>query len=459
MVASTQKTEQGDTFSVSPNATQLVHTAPNNSKRSSTTDFYSLTLDYDMGGQTLTSITGYRKNSSTVFIDDTELFASIGMNLPQVYRPSTGSGTAKSQELRIASNPGSDFSYVAGLFYQTSDGSSNGKQIDPSGAFGLTTLVDLTSTGGGTESAIFADTEYKFASAWSVGAGGRFYRTTTTNSQSGSIFGGPANYGPLDSKDSGFTPKLTLKYRFGENLWYALASKGYRYGGRNASAPFAEYKSDSLWNYETGLRLNPARGVQLDLTAFMLDWKDAQFTYFTLVNGLPGSSLGNVGKARSTGLEASLRYQVSSSLDFSASLASIDAKTLEAVLIPSGGPTKVTAPSGSRLPGTPDLQAAMQANVRFAGPFNSQGRFNATYTHVGDRVMYLGGNKPAAAYDTTDLGLSFVRDKVTLATGVSNLTNEKGVMSVTGAPAGVGSFAQYFLQRPRTMTVSLRYDY
>jgi hypothetical protein len=31
-------------------------------------------------------------------------------------------------------------------------------------------------------------------------------------------------------------------------------------------------------------------------------------------------------------------------------------------------------------------------------------------------------------------------------------------MSITGAPAGVGSFAQYFLQRPRTMTVSLRYD-
>ncbi|MEI8326129.1 MAG: TonB-dependent receptor, partial [Betaproteobacteria bacterium] len=84
LVASTQKTEQGDTFSVSPDATQLVHTAPNNSTRSSTSDFYSLTLDYNMGGQTLTSITGYRKNSGTVFIDDTELFTSIGYALPQV---------------------------------------------------------------------------------------------------------------------------------------------------------------------------------------------------------------------------------------------------------------------------------------------------------------------------------------------------------------------------------------
>jgi iron complex outermembrane receptor protein len=33
------------------------------------------------------------------------------------------------------------------------------------------------------------------------------------------------------------------------------------------------------------------------------------------------------------------------------------------------------------------------------------------------------------------------------------------VLSITGAPAGVGPFAQYFLQRPRTLTVSLRYDF
>jgi hypothetical protein len=73
--------------------------------------------------------------------------------------------------------------------------------------------------------------------------------------------------------------------------------------------------------------------------------------------------------------------------------------------------------------------------------------------------MFLGGNKPADAYNTLDLGLNFARGNLTLATGLANVTNEKGVQSITGAPAGVGSFAQYFLQRPRTLTVSLRYDY
>jgi outer membrane receptor protein involved in Fe transport len=38
LTASTQKTDQGDTFSVSPDPGKLVHTSPNNSTRSSTTD-------------------------------------------------------------------------------------------------------------------------------------------------------------------------------------------------------------------------------------------------------------------------------------------------------------------------------------------------------------------------------------------------------------------------------------
>ena len=458
LLASTQKTEQGDTFSVSPSASQLVHTAPNNSTRSSTTDFFSLTLDYNLGRQTLTSITGYVKNKGNNLIDDTELFASIGLVLPQVYRPTSGSGTAKSQELRIASNPGSAFSYVAGVFYQTSQSSSHGLQIDPSMAFGLANLVDLRSSGGGTEKAVFADTEFNFGGGWSVGAGGRYYRTSTTATQTGTIFGGPSNFGPLDGNDSGFTPKLTLKYRFGESFWYALAAKGYRYGGVNSVAPFTPYKSDSLWSYETGVRLNPAPGLQLDLSAYLLDWKDAQFTHFGIVNGLPGSSVGNVGKAQSTGLEVALRYRASSSLDFSASLASIDAKTKADTAIPAGRGS-ITAPSGSRLPGTPKLQAALQGNLKFAGPLESQGRFNATYTHVGDRVMFLGGNKPADGYDSVDLGLSFAKNNLTLGVGVANLSNEKGVLSITGAPAGVGAFSQYFLQKPRTVTVSLRYDH
>ena len=459
LVASTQDTKQGDTFSVSPDPTKLEHTAPNDSRHHVRNDFYSLTADWNFGPATLTSITGYWRNKTDALIDDTELFGSVGLVLPQVYRPQSSQDHATSQEIRIANNPGGPFSYVAGVFYQKSRGSFAGKQIDPSAAFGITDLVDLTTEGGGTEKAVFADTEYTFGGGWSAGVGARYYRTSTEGSQAGTIFGGPANFTLPDSNDHGVTPKLTVKYRFGDTLWYALAAQGYRYGGANPPPNPTLFKSDSLWNYETGLRLAPADGLQVDLTAFVLDWKNAQFTFFEVVNMLPSAGIGNVGKARSTGLEAALRYRINSAFDFAASAAYIDAKTKADVLIPSGGPTSVTAPSGSRLPGTPKLQTALQGNYRFQAPMDWSGRFNATYTHVGSRVQFLGGNKPAEAYDTVDLGLDFTHTNWTVGFGVANVTNEKGVLSVTGAPAGVGAFAQYFLQRPRTYTVSLRYDY
>jgi iron complex outermembrane recepter protein len=452
-VASSQKTQQGDTFSVSPDPAKLEHTAPNDSVRTSNTDFYSLTVDVDLGGHILTSITGHWRHKGSALIDDTELLASVGAILPQVYRPATSNQRATSQEVRVANKPGGTLSYVFGALYQSSKSSSSGQQI-----FGITTLVDLTSTGGGTEKAVFGDAEFNLGGGWSVGAGGRYYRTSTDFEQTGTVYGDPSPVGPLSSSDSGFTPKFTTKYRFGDNQWYAVAAKGYRYGGRNGPPTNDLYKSDSMWSYETGLRLNPAAGLQLDLSAFLLQWKDAQFTFFEVVGGLPASRVGNVGQARSTGLEASLRWRVSTALDLSASMAYIDAKTRAAVTIPAR-PTPIAVAAGARLPGTAEMQWALQGNYRFAGPLGSQGRANATFTHVGDRVMFLGGNKPADAYDTLDLGVQFAKGAWTLAAGLTNATDERGVMSITGAPAGVGAFAQYFVQRPRTMTVSLRYDY
>jgi outer membrane receptor protein involved in Fe transport len=462
LILSSQKTDQGDTFSVSPDPKKVQHNSPNNSSRSSTTDFNSLTIDWNLGSHTLTSITGNWRNKGSALIDDTELFASQGIVVPQVYRPTTSSMKATSQELRIASNPGGALSYVAGVFVQNVSASGTGQQIDPSAAFGIATLVDLKSQGSGSERAVFVDTEYNFGNGWTAGAGLRHYRTEVDSSSTGTLFGAPSNVGPIATNDSGVTPKFTTKYKISDNAqWYAVASKGYRYGGVNGSAPFKAYKSDSLWSYETGVRLSPSQDLQVNLTAFLLDWKDAQFTYFippTPTSRLPQSGIDNVGKARSTGLEAQLRYRLTASLDVAASAAFINAETQVPVAIPAGR-SAVTAPAGSRLPGTPDLQTALQTNYRFAGPFDSQGRVNATYTHVGDRVMFLGGNKPADAYDTIDLGINFAKGNWTVASGLMNAGNSKGVMSITGAPAGVGTFAQYFLQRPRTLTVSVRYDY
>lgn len=457
LVASTQKTERDDRFFVSPDPDKLEHRAPTDGAATSRFDFSSLTMDYDIGGHTLTSITGWWKTKNSGRGDDTELFASLGLVAPLVARTFDDSSHATSQELRIASKPGGRWSYVAGVFYQRGSASSVGTQSTP--GFNVfpgapEVLVDLSSSAGGTEKAVFADAEYALGGGWSVGLGGRYYRTSTHFRQDGAIFGAPSNSDPPDGNDHGTTPKASVKYRFGDNLWYALASKGYRYGGVNASPPFLPYKSDSVWNYETGVRLAPARDLLIDLTAFFLDWKNAQFTVFDTSGALPFAAIENVGKARSKGLEAATRYKINSIFDVAASLAYIDARTAADFVDSTGA----TIPSGSRLPGTALWQTALQANVRFAGPLDSQGRFSATETHVGSRVADISGFHQLPSFNTLDLGLSLARENWTVAANLINALDGRGIMSITGSPFG-GPFQQYFPQRPRTLSVTVRYDY
>ncbi len=458
LVASTQKTTQDDFSYVFGDPNKLEHDNPTLGRGTSQFDFSSLTVDYDLGGATLTSITGYWKTKASGVGDDTRLFATLGLPLPLVSRVSAGSSEAQSQELRIASKPGSKFSWVAGVFYQTNKGSGSGKQSDPSGAFGVVDLVDLKTKQDASESALFFDSEYSLGGGWSAGLGARAYRTKTSFQQTGTIFGGPSNSPVLAGGDDGNTPKVSVKYRFGDNMWYALASKGYRYGGVNEGPPPTPFKSDSLWNYETGVRLAPAPGVQLDLSAFLLDWTDVQFTYFALNGQLPFSGIGNVGKARSTGLEAALRWRISPAFDVAASLASIDAKTTQDVKTLAGR-APVTIASGARLPGTAKLQTALQGNYRFSGPFGSAGRFNITHTHVGERVIDLTAFYMAPAYEALDLGLSFSKGNWTVAAGLGNATDERGIMNIQGTPDGKKTFQQYYLQRPRTLDLSVRYDF
>ncbi|NDG41967.1 MAG: hypothetical protein EBY28_22010 [Betaproteobacteria bacterium] len=422
-VASTQKTKQNDFSYVFGDPKKLEHDNPSLGRGTSQFDFSSLTVDYDL-----------------------------------VARVAAGSSDAKSQELRISSKPGGSLSWVAGVFYQTNQGSGAAKQSDATAAFGVVDLVDLKTSSEGSEKAAFFDGEYSLGGGWSAGLGARVYKTTTAFQQTGSVFGAPSNGPVLGGGDNGNTPKASVKYRFGDNLWYALASKGYRYGGVNEGPPQTTFKSDSLWNYETGVRLAPATGVQLDLTAFLLDWTDAQFTYFEQRGKLAFSGIGNVGKARSTGLEAALRWRINPAFDVAASLASIDAKTTKDVQTLAGR-APVTIASGARLPGTAKLQTALQGNYRFTGPLGSAGRFNITHTHVGERVIDLTAFYKAPAYDTVDLGVNFNKGNWTLATGLGNVADKRGIMNIQGTPDGNKAFQQYYLQRPRTLDVSVRYDF
>jgi iron complex outermembrane receptor protein len=461
LILSSEETKQGEGFSVvegksiRPDLDALRHNAPTLSPRSNRFDFANLAVNYDLGAATVTSNTGWWKKSRNEHWDLTPLYSTLGfaqaLDIGTVYSDRKLGGNAMSQELRIASNAGSALSYVAGVFYQKAKNDPNGSTIFASTSAAASFLNSRqTGDSDSTEQAAFFDAEYSFG-AFSVGAGARFYKI---ESRIDGTFNGAPN-AQLKSDESGNTPKISLKYKFGSGMWYALASKGYRFGGQNGAPTFLPYESDSLWNYETGVRLNPVRDLQLDLTIYRLDWSKAQITFVDTNTTPPNTRTGNVGKAQVDGLELAMQYRVSPAFDAGLALAFTDAKTSAAVRTGSGN-----VAAGSRLPGTPKLQYSLLGTWKFAGPFGSAGRLQGAYTSVGDRTAdIIAGAETLPKYDSVDASLAFTQGPWTLSLTASNLGDKRGITgSIYGAPAPNLPHYEYFLQKPRTLGVSLRYD-
>ena len=71
----------------------------------------------------------------------------------------------------------------------------------------------------------------------------------------------------------------------------------------------ASYKPEKSWNYEIGIRSELLfQRLSAELTGFYMDIQDVQLTKF--VNSGNGRILTNAGKAKSYGIEASLRARI-----------------------------------------------------------------------------------------------------------------------------------------------------
>jgi iron complex outermembrane recepter protein len=301
-----------------------------------------------------------------------------------------------------------------------------------------------------TETAVFGDAEWAVTDRLTAGLGVRFYRTTSTwdINFSSPIF---VNFGVPDplvlvrpSAETGNTPKLSLKYRFNaDDMVYALASRGYRFGGQNDLPP-TPYKSDSLWNYEAGVRLSPNKDINLSFSLYRLDWKDAQVNVFEPTTG--GTIVGNVGKAQVDGAEISAGFKAGDAWRLDAVLAYTDART--SVDFPSAGNQTVLA--GARLPGTARLQSSLLATYRF-GLAGLSGRASAAYSSVGERFNNIQNTQKLGAYETVDLRLALGSGPWEATLYANNATDRRAAL-------GRDSQGAIYVNRPRTLGVSVRYD-
>ncbi|MGJ8670094.1 MAG: TonB-dependent receptor [Oceanococcus sp.] len=408
-----------------------------------------------------------------------DTYSDLSNVAPGAYALAFAKVDGQMQELRLLSPEGTgDWDWLAGLFYYRYD-NFRVVQVFPTdaGGFDIPTipgtvglsgpqtglLADYTLDAVAREIAAFGELTWYFASRWEASLGLRWFVTRSDGVASGS---GPLNIALSGEqefenngriREQGLNPKLSLRFAANEQITvYALASRGFRFGGFAliADTPTDDvpevYKSDTLWMYELGLRSQWLdRSLIADLAVYHIDWRDPQITQLTDSQVL--TYVDNVGGSRVDGLDLQLSYRPPiAGLKLGVSLSWTDARTTEAFVAADGS----TIPPGSRWPFSADFQSAATLDYeRELGSWQLGG--GLTYVRTGDGVANLQNTTPVFDYETWDLRLSLSRPDHSYWPGlnlnVGNLRDTRGV--ARRVDAGDDRAVTYI--RPRTVTLQL----
>lgn len=426
------------------------------------TQIHSLRLDHDFGGgYDFTAIAAYNAKKGDVLIDYAPY---TGFVAPGAIHRFLQAGTSDvySFEGRLASPKGAAFDWLIGA--TAIDTTKRFEEHLSSPGLAAVLPSSLLLTGDeyyfgagdtkGLELALFGEGNLHFGPV-TITAGGRLFNNKQTRSseQYGPIFfAAPNIVSALTINDSGFAPKISVKYQVSPDLmFYTLAAKGFRFGQPNLGLiPVPGFitpdgtKSDSLWSYEVGTRISLAdRKVLLDLTGFYIDWKDIQVRLVRPDNLSYGA---NAGGATIKGVEATLAVNLGGfSYNFNGTY--LDAAINET--IPAfGGPI----PDGTTLPSSAKWRLSNTTSYNFGGSANPT--LTLLHRYVSKSPGYLNQPLVFPSYHIFDTRASIDIATVTVSAFVNNIGNKRAVtFGYGGSPNGL---TQFYV-RPRTFGLQLNW--
>ncbi|PTU31853.1 TonB-dependent receptor [Stenotrophobium rhamnosiphilum] len=317
------------------------------------------------------------------------------------------------------------------------------------------------------ELALFGELTRQLGDNWSLSLGARAYRTSSggTVNNVGIAFTGvdPTN-GTVVEK--GVSPKVSLTWKSTEDIMsYATVSRGYRVGGVQpgivtivaaGDAP-KFFKSDSLMNYEVGLRTTWLENtLHADLAAYYLDWSNPQTRVFSSKDGL-SNYFTNVGKVAGKGIEGSIEWLPpieGVALTFGASYN----KTVTSV--PFKLSDSETVPTGTPFPQSPTWQTATTlAYAPDVGDWKPS--IALTHTYLSKAINDLSTKLSIFGYQQFDLNLSLINPTLAWLPSISvigtNILDERGITYRNGSAAGsaTANFVDTVYTRPRAITVRI----
>jgi iron complex outermembrane receptor protein len=361
----------------------------------------SLTIEKELGDNSLTSVTSYMSRKFDRRIDATIYNSEY---VAEVIDPSFGADfdaiaglpgvldnvdkiTNWSQELRLASpsirESGRAFEWQVGAYFNT----LRAKSLDDEYVFGLNDTVasQLGTTVAAQigydapgdllgyfhsvrklkQVAVFAEGSLMVLPGLKATVGVRQAKAWTRfkMNEGGWLADGAPAFESAKDSESPLTPKFALNYSVSDDVsLYASATKGFRLGGQNNSLPSfcagaisalgltaasaKSYRSDSIWAYEAGVKTGLfGNRLRINASAYTIDWSNIQQQLRLASCGYVITS--NAGDARSRGGELEVVARVTDSLTLSATGGITDAKITK-------GATGSTAVAGRKVLGVPN---------------------------------------------------------------------------------------------------------
>jgi outer membrane receptor protein involved in Fe transport len=437
---------------------------------------YSLTLfsaaiNYDTPWAKLSSITGLQTNNGTSYTDNSLTYDAALGGLTDPFSLYVNTTTKKfTQEFRVASHENTHFQWLAGAFLsneKTNEVVDLFDNANPGGTFfGISPFTSfLPSTY--REYAAYADATIFLTKQLELGLGVRYsrqkqaYEETVSGllaTRSAAVLTPPV----ATSDQSVMTYLINPKFHITDNVMlYARAASGFRPGGPNfvlsPGLGNPTYNPDRLWSYELGEKATLLDNrATLNFDIYDILWKDIQVT----VNVGGVNQLENAGTARVTGAEMAFNYRVFSALTLGGSAAYTNARLTSI-------PTVIDVSTvGVRLPLSPRFNFALIGTYDVTLPDGYSGSVNVTDRWIGERNAGFGTaisqQYTLASYNITDLNLA-LRAPHHLEYGlfVRNLFDKAGEVSANIIPLQYdpAAPAQVFLEQPRTVGLSIKYQY
>ncbi len=356
-------------------------------------DDVTMTIDWNVGRATLTSITGYADFSKRQS-QDIDASAAVGAD-----NFTFNDVENLSQEIRLTSDDSFKFPWIVGANYGTTD-------IDWFQTIDLTDIAGIPTSNGAVQEtetwALFGQMTFPLTEKLDFVGGLRY--TEETRDWTGATFigtfanldealtsgaprlsqlplpdGDPNQGGPLDFPTSIDESKVdysaVLRYRPHEDaMYYVSVSEAFRSGGYSSAVIFSQealepYGPETLTSYEIGMKLTLAEDrLRFDASAFFYDFEDFQATFVRATEA--SARLQNAGDVEIKGLEASIDWLPIDNLTIGLGIAFMDSEIVKTdVVLPplDGGPE--TTIEGNEIPNAPSYTA--NGRIRYQWPIGA----------------------------------------------------------------------------------------